>query len=159
MSATGDALEALYDLLLALSQVPSPKVPEPRQNENLQSRLEEIGGAGVEMLLNIWDDSESDPDELLGADVNADGFEIEREVPVEFIVAGGDREIRRAAFEDGLAAIYDAIKADSTLGGVVDNARMLAPRRNGAGLYVDGMPNILGADIRVRLTFTSSRTF
>jgi hypothetical protein len=55
--------------------------------------------------------------------------------------------------------MFDAIAADHTLDGTVDFAEMLAPRRNGAGLWVDGMPNILAAEARVRLTFTSNRSF
>jgi hypothetical protein len=158
MSKTGDALEALFAAFVAKAGEPSPKIPEPLQNEDLPARLAEMG-SDLEMLLNVWDDSDGDPEEMLGADVIPDNYEITREVPVEFIVAGGTREARRAAFEAGLEAIDDAISADRTLGGAVDDARMLAPRRNGSGLVVDGMPNVLAADIRVRLTFNSSRTF
>jgi hypothetical protein len=160
MTATGEALEAIFDLLVALSEAPSPKVPEPLQNENLHARLQDLGETPTAMLLNIWDDSPSDEVlEVLGADDVEDGYEIEKEVTVEFIVTNPDRPARRAAFEDGLAAIHDAIKADRTLGGKVSDARMLAPNRNGAGLWADGMPNILAADIRVRLTYTSNRPF
>ena len=80
-------------------------------------------------------------------------------VPVELIVAGDTRAARRAAFEAALEAIDDAIAADRSLGGKVDSAHMLAPRRNGSGLVIDGMPNILAADIRIRLLYTSSRSF
>jgi hypothetical protein len=158
MSKTGDALEALYAALVAKAAEPSPKIPEPLQNEDLLARLESMG-SGIEMLLNVWDDSDGDPEELLGADVIADNYEITREVPIELIVAGGSRTDRRAAYEAALEAIDDAIAADRTLDGKVDDARMLAPRRNGSGLVTDGMPNVLAADIRVRLTFNSSRTF
>ena len=119
----------------------------------------EDAGESIQMYLNVWDDSDGDPDELLGAAVIDDCFDITREVPIEFIVAGGTREARRAAFEDGLAAMFDAIATDRTLDGTVEHAEMLAPRRNGAGLWVDGMPNILAAEARVRLSFTSNRTF
>src|SRR5262245_21913478 len=144
MSRTGDALEALFDALMIKAGQPFPAIPEPLQNEDLPSRLVDMG-SGLQMYLNIWDDSEGDPEELLGADVIADGYEHTREVPVEFVVAGGSRAARRAAFEAGLTAIDDAIAADRTLAGAVDDARMLAPRRNGSGLSVDGLPNILAA--------------
>jgi len=157
MSRTGDALEALYAALLAKSAEPSPKLPAPHQNEALPARLLEV--SGLEMHLNVWDDSDDEPEELLGADFVPDAYEFTKEVTVEFVVAGGERVARRTAFEAGLEAIDDAIAADRTLGGKVDDARMLSPRRNGSGLIVDGMPNVLAANIRVRLSYTSSRTF
>jgi hypothetical protein len=36
---------------------------------------------------------------------------------------------------------------------------MLTPRRTGSGLITDGLPNVLAAEITVRLNFTSSRSF
>jgi hypothetical protein len=159
MSRTGDALEALFAVLAAKAGEPSPKIPAPLQNEDLPARLVSIGG-DLAMLLNVWDDAQDDdPLELLGADVIADSYEIVKDVPVELVVAGGTRLARRVAFEAALEAIDDAIAADRTLGSVVDDARVLAPRRNGSGLVVDGMPNVLAADIRIRFTFNSSRTF
>ena len=80
-------------------------------------------------------------------------------VPVEFVVAGGERAARRAAFESGLDAIWAAIAADRTLGGKVDYVEMLTPKRTGSGLITDGMPNVLAAEITVRLSFVSSQSF
>jgi hypothetical protein len=158
MSRTGDALEALFAVLTTAAAAAPTVLPAPSQNEDLPARLASMG-SGVQMLLNVWDDSDDAPDELLGADVIADAYEHTREVPVELVVAGGTRTARRAAFEAALEAIDDAIAADRTLGGVVEGAHMLSPRRNGSGLVTDGLPNILAADIRVRLTYTSSRSF
>lgn len=158
MSKTGDALEALFAALTAKAGEPAPKIPPPVQNEALPSRLVEMGD-GLQKHLNVWDDSDDEPEEFLGADVTADGYEISKEIPIEFLVSGGSRAARRVAFEAGLEAIDDAIAADRTLGGAVDAAHMLAPRRTGSGLVTDGMPNVLAAHIRVRLLFTSSRTF
>jgi hypothetical protein len=158
MSRTGDALEALFDVLSAAAAAPSPKLPVPLQNEDLSSRMQEMG-AGLAMYLNIWDDGEAEIEEVLGADEIENGIELTREVRVEFIVADGERVARRTAFEAGLEAIDDAIKADRTLGGKVDDARVLTPRRNGSGLWVDGLPAVLGAEVVVRLTYLSSRTF
>lgn len=166
MSKTGDALEALFAALVAKAGEDGSPLPEPTQNEDLAQRLEAMGN-GVSALLTVWDDSEDEPEELLGADVIADGYEITKEVPIEFVVAGGSREDRRAKFEAGLEAIDDAVQGligaetepDRTLGGKVEDARALAPRRNGSGLVTDGLPNILAAVIRVRLTFNSSRPF
>lgn len=167
MSATGNALEALFDALAAKADEDEPKLPVPVQNEELPTAMLDAGDS-ILWHLSIWDDSEDqDPDELLGADTIADGYEITKDVPVEFIVAGGTRESRRAKFEAGLEAIDDAVKGligdnevpDRTLSGTVQDARALAPRRNGSGLATDGIPNILAASIRVRLSFTSSRPF
>jgi hypothetical protein len=155
-------LEALFDALTAAAtpteENPAPAIPMPLQNEPLDARLQDIGD-GLQMLLSIWDDSDDTPDELLGADVIGEAYEITKEVPVELIAAGGTREDRRAAFEAALEAIDDAIAADRTLGGTVDAAHMLAPRRNGAGLWTDGLPNILAADIRIRVMYPSDRSF
>jgi hypothetical protein len=158
MSKTGDALEALFAALEAKACEPAAAIPSPLQNEELPSRLATVG-ADLQMMLNVWDDSDGEQDELLGADVVDEAYEITRDVPVEFVVAGGDRAARRAAFEAGLEAIDDAVAADRTLAGTVDYAHVLAPRRNGSGLSVDGLPNILAAEIRVRLVYTSSRSF
>ncbi len=159
MSKTGDALEALYAALLAKSQEPSPRIPAPMQNDDLPRRVAEPGGAGLRMYLNVWDSAGDEPDELLGADIISDGYEIELPVSIELAVVGGTREERRAAFEAGLEAIDDAVAADRMLGGAVDRGALRAPRRTGNGLITDGMPNVLAAEIIAVLTFTSSRTF
>jgi hypothetical protein len=159
MSKTGDALEALYAALLAKSQEPSPRIPAPTQNDDLPRRVVETGGTGLRMYLNVWDSAGDEPDESLGADVIADGYEIELPVAIELAVVGGTREERRAAFEAALEAIDDAVAADRTLGGAVDRAAIRAPRRTGNGLITDGIPNVLAADITAVLSFTSSRPF
>jgi hypothetical protein len=158
MSATGDALEALFAALAAKAGEPGAAIPFPLQNESLPARLMESTD-GVQKYLNVWDSGEDVPDEVLGADIFTDGYELTWPVPVEFVVAGGERTARRAAFEAGLDAIWDAIAADRTLGGAVSHAEMLAPRRTGAGLITDGLPNVLAAEITIRLSFTSSRSY
>lgn len=158
MSRTGDALEALFAMLAAKASEPGAAIPAPLQNEALPARLLEAPD-GLQKYLNVWDSGEDASDEFLGADVIADGYELTWSVPVEFVVAGGERAARRAAFEAGLDAIWEAIAADRTLGGTVSHAEMLMPRRTGAGLITDGMPNVLAAGITVRLSFTSSKSF
>jgi hypothetical protein len=158
MSATGDALEALFAALTAKATEPGAAIPPPLQNESLPARLVEASD-GLQRYLNVWDSGEDTPDELLGADVIADGYELTWPVPVELVVAAGTRAARRAAFEAGLDAIWDAIAADRTLGGAVSHAEMLTPRRTGSGLITDGMPNVLAAEITVRLSFVSSKSF
>jgi hypothetical protein len=158
MSKTGDALEALYAALAAKASEPDSAIPQPLQNEALPARLA-AASDGLEKHLNVWDSGEDVPEEFLGADAVADGYDISWSVPVEFVVAGGERAARRAAFESGLDAIWGAIAADRTLGGKVDHAEMLTPKRTGSGLITDGMPNVLAAEITVRLSFVSSQSF
>jgi hypothetical protein len=158
MSRTGDALEALFAALQAKAAEPGAAIPPPLQNESLPARLMETPD-GLQRYLNVWDSGEDTPDEFLGADILAEGYELTWPVPVEFVVAGGERAARRAAFEAGLDAIWEAIAGDRTLGGTVSHAAMLTPRRTGSGLITDGMPNVLAAEITVRLSFTSSRSF
>jgi hypothetical protein len=158
MSATGDALEALFAVLQAKAAEPDVAIPAPLQNESLPARLIEAPD-GVQKYLNVWDSGEDVPDEFLGADILADGYELTWSVPIEFVVAGGERAARRAAFEAGLDTIWDAIAADRTLAGTVAHAEMLTPRRTGAGLITDGLPNVLAAEITVRLNFVSSKSF
>lgn len=158
MSATGDALEALFAALQTKAAEPGAAIPAPLQNESLPARLIEAPD-GLQKYLNVWDSGEDTPDEFLGADVLAEGYDLTWPVPAEFVVAGGDRAARRLAFEAGLDAIWDAIAADRTLGGTVSHAEMLTPRRTGSGLITDGMPNVLAAEITVRLSFVSSKSF
>ncbi len=158
MSALGDALEALFSVLDAAAQAPGAAIPRPLQNEALPARLAEMP-SGLEQHLNIWDSGEHQADEFLGADNLGDGYELEWPVPIDYVVAGGTREERRLAFETGLEAIWDAIAADRTLGGKVAYAEMATPRRTGSGLITDGMPNVLAAEITIKLAFTSSRSF
>jgi hypothetical protein len=158
MSRTGDALEALFAALAAKAAESDAAIPAPLQNESLPARLLEAPD-GLQKYLNVWDSGEDVPDELLGADVIAEGYELAWPVPVEFVIAGGERAARRAAFEAGLDAIWEAMAADRTLGGTVSHAEMLTPRRTGSGLITDGLPNVLAAEITVRLNFTSSRSF
>jgi hypothetical protein len=158
MSKTGDALEALYAALVAKASELGSAIPQPLQNEALPARFA-TAGDGLDKYLNVWDSGEDVPEEFLGADTVADGYDLTWSVPIEFVVAGGERAARRVAFEAGLDAIWAAIAADRSLGGIVDHAEMLTPKRTGSGLVTDGMPNVLAAEITVRLSFVSSQSF
>ena len=158
MSVLGDALEALFGVIDTAAQVPGASIPRPLANEALPARLVEMP-SGLEQHLNIWDSGEQQADEFVGADSLDQGYELEWPVPIDYVVAGGTREQRRAAFEAGLEAIWDAIAADRTLGGKIAYAEMSTPRRTGSGLVTDGMPNVLAAEIIVKLSFVSSRSF
>src|SRR3954465_4854184 len=133
MSETGDALEALYAALVAKASELGSAIPHPLQNEALPARLA-TAGDGLEKYLNVWDSGEDVPEEFLGADIVSDGYDLTWSVPIEFVVAGGERVARRVAFEAGLDAIWAAISADRTLGGTVAYAEMLTPKRTGSGL-------------------------
>jgi hypothetical protein len=158
MTKTGEALEALFAVLQAKAAEPASAIPPPLQNESLPARLTQAPD-GLQKHLNVWDSGEDVPDEVLGADSIADGYDLTWSVPIEFVVAGGDRAAWRAAFEAGLDAIWDAIATNRTLGGAVSRADALTPKRTGSGLITDGMPNVLAAEITVRLSFVSSKSF
>jgi hypothetical protein len=100
MSRTGDALEALFAALAAKAAEPDAAIPAPLQNEALPARLTEAT-EGLKRHLNVWDSGEDTPDEFLGADVVASGYELTWSVPIEFVVTRGERPARRAAFEAG----------------------------------------------------------
>src|SRR3954469_16860960 len=118
MSKTGDALEALYAALAAKASGLDPAIPQPLQNEALPARFA-TAGDGLDKYLNVWDSGEDVPEEFLGADTVADGYDLPFSVPIEFVFAGGERAARRVAFEAGLDAIWAAIAADRSLGGAV----------------------------------------
>jgi hypothetical protein len=131
------------------------------QNESLPTKLAQESGSRLRKYLNIWEDAGTLDGELIGADVIADGYDVSMQASIEWVVVGGTREDRRAAFESGLEEIDDAIKSDRTLGGTVSRAGIDSPPdRTGSGrLVTDGLPNVLAAAIPVTMLFTSSRTF
>jgi hypothetical protein len=158
-SATETALLALYALLGALAAPTPPAIaviPAPLRNEDLAARLAEIGSADVQSYLNLWDGGQNSREEYLGDD----GGMIVHEARLELVVAGGsDNAARETAFDAALMAIFDALKANRTLGNVVDFADIGNLQGPGTGLVTDGIPHAKGVVIPVVLTFRSSRPF
>ncbi|WP_018407926.1 hypothetical protein [Methylocystis rosea] len=82
--------------------------------------------------------------------------EIVRKAEIEFYVAGPEGDALNAAFDAGLQAIYDAIAASYTLGGVVDSADAEPPE---LGVERAGSRAARTALIRVALTYVSTRSY
>jgi hypothetical protein len=158
MTNTEAAIQALFAKILAKSQVVSPKIPKPLRNEGLPTEFSPPAN-GVRQYLNLWDGEHEVDAELLGADVLSAGYDLVHKSPLEYAVAGKDQATRDAAFSDGLIAIDDAIKADRTLGGVVSHCAIEQVNGQGSGLTTDGLPNIKGAELIIRMEFTSDRPF
>jgi hypothetical protein len=160
-SKTELAVKALFDALLAQSQLENAALPTPKRNEALPARLFQAGVGAPQSYLNLWD-GEGGPDgEFLGADEIEDGYDLLHRPVIEWVVAGGADAARDALFDKGLEQIHDAIKRgnDGVLAGAVDAAAIEQVTRNGKGLVTDGLPNVRAAEVTIVLSFTSSRPF
>jgi hypothetical protein len=158
MTRTEAALRALVAIIAAAAAVTGAAIPLPLRNQALPKRLVELS-TGIETHLNIWDGSGQPTDEMLGADIIADGYELEQLAKIEWAVAARDDTARENAFDAGVRAIAAAIAADRTLGGVVDRAAITQLNGLGSGLSTDGLPNIKAVEIIVSLQFLSSEPF
>lgn len=165
-SPTETAILALVAALAAKAAEALPKIPNPERNQDLVSRLADIGD-GLARHLNVLDGERSDADEMLGADIvplQGETYDITQHVRVEWIVAGGDSAAREQAFDDGRKAIWDAIRpvivdgAPVFLGGAVSALRFvdILPHER---TVVAGLPNTKGAEFTFALTFTSPDPF
>lgn len=160
-SKTETALLALHALFAALAAPAPPAVaaiPAPLRNEDLSARLVEAGD-GVAKYLNLWDGAQTEREEYLGADNGVDGYGIVHEAKLEWVTCGGTDAAREAAYDNGLIAICDALKADRTLGGAVDFVEIGNLQGPGSGLVTDGVPHAKGMVVPILLTFRSSRPF
>lgn len=171
MSRTEAAVLGLVAALEAKAQLVGAKIPAPTRNEDLLTRLKD-DVAGVQTLLNVWDGAGEVSDETLGADLagaviddDAEGaYEIEHRARIEWCVAGGDKDVREAAFDAGLCTIHDAVRPDVSsgapvyLGGAVSFCAIERVERAG-NLNTDGMPGVKACDITVVMSFTSPRPF
>lgn len=156
-SSTEEAIKALLALLVALAALPSPVLPAPLRNEDLAARLDGEAGA-VQKYLNLWDGSQIEREDALGADTGGD-YGITHQAKIEWVCAGGTKEDREAAFDAGLVAINDALQADRQLNHTVDFAEMGNLQGPGSGLVTDGVPGAKGVEIPVNLIFRSTRPF
>src|SRR4051812_30090103 len=107
MTRTEQGIQAFVAALLAQSQIAGAVLPAPMRNNALPARLVATAG-DFETYLNVWDGDGDVQDETLGADDagQADGYNIEHRVSIEWVVARGTDDERRAAFDAGLIAIH-----------------------------------------------------
>lgn len=156
-SKTETGLVALETMLAALSGDAAP-LPTVLRNEDLNARMDKLA-SGLNRFANLWDGGQIERDEIAGADVLADGYEIQHEAKLELAFVGGPEDVRQAAFDAALVAIFQAIRDDVTLGGAVDYAAIGDLHGPGSGLVTDGIPHAKGMVIPIVLTFTSSLPF
>jgi hypothetical protein len=150
MTRTEEGIRALH---AALAAAAGGALPAATRNLALADTLEALEG-GADVHLNVVDgDGEVTAVELGRPNI----YEIEHTLALEWIVKAATDEARESAFDAGLEAIHDAIAADETLGGAVDDVAIIAINRS--NLAIEGVPQLKGAEISVRLTFTSSRPF
>ena len=154
-SKTETAIAALVAVLAAAHAAEPEMLPAPLRNEALPSRLSEVSAA-VFMHLNVWDGDTQIDQEMLGADVVEDGYELIHDAAIEFVVAGSTATAREAAFDAGMTAILVAIAADRTLSDKVDTCHVTAIGSKQRELVTEGLPNAKGAEITVRMEFVDS---
>jgi hypothetical protein len=159
---TETALRALLAVLTTASQAVDAKISTPLRNEGLPSEFDDAAaGAGLKLYLNLWDGEHEIDDEVIGADDAGidDGYELLHDARLELAVAGPEQDARDQAFSDALLAIAGAIAADRTLGGAVSYCGIAKLNGQGSGLVTDGLPNVKGCELIIRLSFTSSLPF
>jgi len=145
--------EALQALVSALAAADGASLPEPTRNRVLADALDALEGSAAAHLNVVDGDGEVEATELGQPRV----YEISQTAAVEWIVQASTDADREAAFDAGLEAIATAVEADPTLGGVVDDTEITAVTRS--NLAIEGVPQLKGAEISIRLQFTSTRPF
>jgi hypothetical protein len=143
---------------LAAALAASADLPAPQRDLVLEDMLEEIAGEdGVSRKLLVRD-GEADPDHLDRSLGRGEGrFDIAHLAEVEWIVAAVDRDDLARVFDAGLEAIAEAIEADRTLDGGVEDADLAIPPSR--DLFPLGARGVKCATLRVTLQFQSPRPF
>lgn len=165
-SATEGALQALVAALQTKSEEDEPAIVAPRRNEAVANRFSAFDGTSGGYL-NVLDGA-GGPEgpngasgEYLGADVledaGRDAYELVQRAEIEWLVDDADQTKREAAFDNGLIAINDSIRADRTLGGAVSWAGIEKIERS--NLLTDGLSSVKACIITVVLNFTSPHPF
>jgi hypothetical protein len=149
-SRTEEALQALVGVL---AEAAGGALPEPTRNRVLADALDALDSNATAHLNIVDGDGEVEATELGQPRV----YEISQTAAVEWIVKASTDADREAAFDAGLEAIATAIEADPTLGGVVDDTEITAVSRS--NLAIEGVAQLKGAEISIRLQFTSHRPF
>lgn len=166
-SATETAILALVAAVAAKAAEDSyATLPPPTRNEDMVSRLTADQSGTLERYLNIVDGDRADPEELLGADLGIEAYDIVWNPLIEFAVLGGTPAEREAAFDAMRVALWDAIKPDTSggsityLGGAVSSVIVIDMLPNEKSAPVDaGIPNVKASDFLLALTYTSERPF
>jgi hypothetical protein len=164
-SRTEAAHLAFVGALAAKAQEAGAKLVPPERNQDLVSRLVDVG-AGLAVHINVWDGDRPQPDEMLGTALGVPGgYEIRLHVRVELAVAGGASADREARFDDCRTEIIAALKPDLSaggpvyLGGAVEHLELIDYAPPGVGLATDGLPGVKAGEFVFALSFTSDDPF
>jgi hypothetical protein len=160
-SRTEQILAALHAALGAAAAAEGAAVTGVTRNEALADQLAALG-AGTAGHLNLVDGSSQILSTLLGAPPT---YEIEHSAEIEWIVQAATQPARDAAFDAGLNAIADTVDSvaaaiedgDAPFAGLLDAIEIGGIERS--NLAIEGVPQLKGAIVTVKLTFTSSRPF
>lgn len=161
-SKTELALQALLAALTAQANGPGG-IPVPARNETLPSRFKPADSGTVNVFFNVNDGDGRVSETAVGHPDEVDEvYQLEHRAELEWVVEaidGTDESLatRDAAFDDGLIAIDDALKADRSLAGTVDFCRIDEIVRT--NLVTDALPNVKGARVLVLMQFVSDRPF
>ncbi|WP_321504045.1 hypothetical protein [Breoghania sp.] len=147
---TGAALDALE---VAINAAASISLPALERNRTLDDAFSALDG-GALAYLNMVDGDVATLETQLGGE---EPYELSQSATFEWFVKADTEADLRAAFEAGLLALDDALDADRTLGGVVDNAEITGLRRD--NLATEGISGLRAAEIDVVMTLTSDRPF
>lgn len=159
-SKTEQVLAALHASFVAAAE-DDARIVGATRNLALADQIEALG-ATTSGHLNLVDGGSQILEIMLG---NPPTYEIEHTAELEWIVRAVGQSDRDAAFDDGLCAIADvvdtvsaAIEAqDAPYAGILDAIEIAGIERS--NLAIDGVPQLKGAIVSLRLTFTSSRPF
>jgi hypothetical protein len=152
LSATETAILALIATLNASADLPAARRnPVFSDVFELLAEKPEIGRA---LIVRTGDPVDTQRTIGLPSDEH---FEIVRAVEVEFYLGGPEGDDLFAQFDAGMLAIFAAIEADPTLGGVVTRAEIAEQPEIGEDEA--GSNAVLTALIRVQLTYLSSRAY
>lgn len=158
-SKTETALAALKTALDTIAGADAAKpLPLVSRNEDLISRLADLP-SGLSRFANLWDGEQIQRNETSGADVIADGYEIQHEAHLELAFVADDATALQDAHDAAVLAVCNLLRADPTLGGAVDYAAIGDLKGPGSGLATDGISHSKGMLMPVVLTFVSSVPF
>jgi hypothetical protein len=165
-SRTEEALLALVTVLAAKAAEHPAAITAPSRNEAVAKRFASFNGTSGGFL-NVLDGTggpegpDGNSGEFLGADHleedDLEAYELVQRPEIEWLVDEADNEKRETAFDAGMIAINDAIRADRTLGGKVSAA--FIDRIERSNLVTDGLSSVKACIITVALSFTSPHPF
>ena len=144
---------ALQAALAAAASDEACVLPPPHRNAALVNALDPTGAGLIgRAFLNVHDDDGQPIGEIAGGSERGER-EFYQFARIEWAFERKNDAERDRGFDAGMKAIGDALMADPSLGGAVDDLEIQMPRR--ADLTLSGAPRIKAALIPVRLLITA----